>query len=117
MYTVDDLKELADKLDAALEKIYQMIGDAEEADAGMKERQDHGKRRRYYPELGDIIENTAGGKYCVTAISICSCQVCNIKSGWTCDVHELGIYEDGKCDWSYSTGGYFDPALLRKVTN
>lgn len=116
MYTIDDLKELADILDTALEKIRIMIEDFEEPDAGTKEQQDHGKRRRYYPELGEIIEHTAGGKYCVTGVSLCSCQVCNMESGWTCDVHELGIYEDGKCDWSYSTGGYFDPALLRKVT-
>lgn len=116
MYTIDDLKELYGKLDEALEKICLMIEDAEEAEAGTKEQQGHGKRRRYYPKLGEIIEHAAGGKYCITGVSLCSCQVCNMESGWTCDVHELGIYEDGKCDWSYSTGGYFDPALLRKVT-
>lgn len=117
MYTIDDLKELADKLDAVRKQIHEMIGDAEEFDAGAKEQQDHGKRRRYYPALGEIIENAAGGKYCVTGVGMCFCQVCNIKTGWTCTVHELGIYEDGKCDWSYSTDGYFDPALLRKVAN
>ena len=32
----------------------------------------------------------------------------NIETGWTCDVHDIGIYNNYSIDWSYSTNGHFE---------
>ena len=132
--TYNDLKFLKHSLDTLVEEIKSIRSDLDEGwdtlleeikgissdlDRGLQDlrpkEQDPGKRRSYYPELGDILENISGGSYVVTGVSLDSAVLCNIANGWTMTVHDLGIYDNGKVDWSHSTGGYFDAVLLDKV--
>lgn len=32
----------------------------------------------------------------------------NIESGWVCDAHDIGIYNNYSIDWTYSTNGHFE---------
>lgn len=127
MMTEKDYKDIMGRLDASYnelrvlaEEIRALRGSLEDAfdtsQAVVQDTQtDPGKRRSYYPELGDILENISGGSYCVTGVSLDSAVLCNIANGWTMTVHDLGIYDNGKVDWSHSTGGYFDAVLLDRV--
>ena len=116
---VDELKMIRSDLDQSWENLLAGLEDiSSDLDKGLQDlrpQTDPGKRRSYYPELGDILENISGGSYCVTGVSLDSAVLCNIASGWTMTVHDLGIYDNGKVDWSHSTGGYFDAVLLDKI--
>lgn len=67
-------------------------------------------RKPYTPEVGRVYENEGGGFYrCLnrgTGRSQYSATMVSVK-GWMFIAHGLGIYEDGKIDWTYSTGGIF----------
>lgn len=115
-------KDIMGRLDASYnelrvlaEEIRALRGSLEDAFDTAQTAADAGERHSYYPELGDIIENISGGSYCVTGVSLDSAVLCSITSGWTMTVHDLGIYDNGKVDWSHSTGGYFDAVLLDKI--
>ena len=122
---MDELKEVRHDLeqgwDTLLEEIKGICCDLDKGLQDLRPKEDNepqtdpGKRRSYYPELGDILENISGGRYCVTGVSLDSAVLCNIANGWTMTVHDLGIYDNGKVDWSHSTGGYFDAALLDRI--
>lgn len=68
-------------------------------------------RTKFIPEIGQIYENEGGGKYRCTGYYGKYFRdepiMENILSGWTLIAHGVGIYEDGKIDWDYSTGGRF----------
>lgn len=69
------------------------------------------ERKSFIPEVGKVYENAGGGFYectrSVTAYDPPAITMKNIRSGWTCDVHGLGIYPDGRIDWDRSSGGRF----------
>lgn len=57
---------------------------------------------------GEIYENKGGGRF------ICLCdangeitKLCNVASGWTLYAHVITMYDDGKIEWDFSTGGHF----------
>lgn len=74
--------------------------------------------RRYYktrkpftPKSGEWYENAGGGRYqCVCGRSGVGPFLASMRSagGWRFVAHGIGIYEDGKIDWDFSTGGYFE---------
>lgn len=44
---------------------------------------------------------------CVASFADNSAIMVNMKSGWQCMAHGIGMYDDGTIDWDYSTGGRF----------
>ena len=74
---------------------------------------DPGDRKSLYPELGDIYEACSGGKYVVTGVSLDSAVLKSLGTGWTMTVHDLGVYQDGRIDWSHSTNGHFEEPPMK----
>lgn len=68
-------------------------------------------RKSFTPRAGETYENEAGGTFlCVSGrmgVGPAIATMRNLKSGWQFIAHGVGIYEDGKIDWDYSTGGRF----------
>lgn len=68
-------------------------------------------RKGFTPRSGEIYENEGGGQYlCVSGRMGVGPEIAtmrNTKSGWQFIAHGIGIYEDGRIDWDYSTGGRF----------
>lgn len=65
-------------------------------------------RKSFTPAEGEIYENEGGGAFrCLYRNSKYEAVMRNIGSGWTFTAHGIGIYDDGKIDWDYSTGGHF----------
>ena len=65
-------------------------------------------RNLFFPIVGMIYTNENGERYkCIEENFSCPTMQ-NIKSGWTCKAHGVGIYSDGKIDWNYSTNGHFE---------
>lgn len=65
-------------------------------------------RKPFRPEFRVIYENEGGGHFeCLSKAPERIAIMRNIKSGWTFTAVGIGIYEDGKIDWDYSTGGTF----------
>lgn len=68
-------------------------------------------RRDFAPSKGSTYNNLGGGCYrCVGTggfLGRYDAQMQNTTSGWTFTARGIGIYEDGKIDWDYSTNGYF----------
>ena len=79
----------------------------------MKEemRRYYATRQRFTPEGGREYENQGGGTYrCLMRggrIPEHAAVMMNTSSSWTFIAHDCGIYEDGRIDWDYSTGGFF----------
>lgn len=70
-------------------------------------------RRGFRPEVGGVYENEGGGTFRCTALFhwlYNAAVMQNVKSGWTFRANGIGIYEDGRIDWDYSTGGHFEEA-------
>lgn len=74
---------------------------------------DPGERKSLYPELGDIYEACSGGEYVVTGVSLDSAMLKSLSTGWTMTVHDLGVYKDGRIDWSHSTNGHFEAPPMK----
>lgn len=74
---------------------------------------DPGERKSLYPELGDIYEACSGGVYVVTGVSLDSAMLKSLGTGWTMTVHDLGVYQDGRIDWSHSTNGHFEAPPMK----
>lgn len=70
-------------------------------------------RKTFYPEAGKTYENEGGGTYiCLDTVynsrnGEVHAIMENTKTGWILNAHGIGVYEDGKIDWDYSTGGHF----------
>lgn len=70
-------------------------------------------RKTFYPEAGKTYENEGGGTYiCLDTVynsrnGEVHAIMENTQTGWVLNAHGVGIYEDGKIDWDYSTGGHF----------
>lgn len=67
-------------------------------------------RHAFRPKVGHVYENEGGGSFrCIDLFNFFynDAVMRNVKSGWTFVAHGVGIYEDGRIDWDYSTGGYF----------
>lgn len=68
-------------------------------------------RKSFNPVKGTVYENQGGGVFrCLKAQGYSNGHAAtmqNVASGWTFQAHGIGIYEDGRIDWDYSTGGTF----------
>ena len=66
-------------------------------------------RQSFEPTFGCVYENQGGGKYeCIDRCATSENAIMrNVKSGWTFTAHGIGMYEDARIDWDYSTGGTF----------
>lgn len=55
---------------------------------------------------GTVYENEGGGQYLCVDYGYANdeFEFENLKSGWRLVAHGVGVYEDGKIDWDYSTG-------------
>ena len=65
-------------------------------------------RKPFEPSVGLWYENQGGGKYgCVESYELHGEKIAWFLSagGWFFKAHGVGIYEDGKIDWDYSTDG------------
>ena len=72
----------------------------------MSKKEYYATRKPIDCEPGHIYENEGGGLYQCTdyGYSNDSFDFVNLKSGWKLTAHGVGVYEDGKIDWDYSTG-------------
>lgn len=63
-------------------------------------------RKPFIPEYGQIYEHINGVHYeCIDfAPSEKRARFRNVKTLWMKIGHNIGIYEDGRIDWEYSTG-------------
>lgn len=72
---------------------------------------DNNSRKPFRPSLHGIYR-LAGtrSKYMCTAIDDVyhTCTMRNIETGWICDAHDIGIYNNYSIDWAYSTNGHFE---------
>ena len=77
----------------------------------MEQPLDHNSRKPFRPELMGIYR-LAGtqSKYQCIAIDeeYRTVTMRNIESGWVCDAHDIGIYNNYSIDWAYSTNGHFE---------
>ncbi len=66
-------------------------------------------RKPFIPEYGQIYEHTNGVRYeCIDfEPSDKRARFRNVKTLWTKVAHGIGIYEDGRIDWEYSSNGTF----------
>ena len=66
-------------------------------------------RKPFAPLFGFTYENQGGGTFeCLShGADENSAIMRNVKSGWTFVAHGIGVYEDAKIDWDYSTGGAY----------
>ena len=68
----------------------------------------YNSRKDFAPTAGMFYENEGGGTYmCVRSLGGCDAVMINAKSGWCLQAHNVGIYSDGKIDWTHSSEGYF----------
>ena len=64
-------------------------------------------RKPFEPEEREEYENEGGGTFrCVRSYGT-DAVMRNTRSGWEFIAHGIGIYEDGRIDWDYSTYGSF----------
>ena len=76
-------------------------------------------RRRYSIKKNEVVLNRNGWFFiCVKEGK--NPTLMNVRTGWEMVVHGLGIYDDGKIDWDFSTGGFWsymgeDPEYIAAV--
>ena len=75
----------------------------------------YNSRRPFFPTRGKTYENEGGGTYVCLGAHGGVCTMANVRSGWTFLAHGVGIYEDGKIDWDYSTAGSFSEWLEEHI--
>lgn len=76
----------------------------------MNQPPDLNTRKTYTPVLMGIytLAGTHSKYQCIAIDDIThTCTMRNIETGWTCDAHDMGIYNNYSIDWAYSTGGHF----------
>lgn len=71
-------------------------------------------------EPGRVYRNRNGKDYrCITPGYLPyregEARMQNINTGWTFRAHGVQMYEDGTIEWDYSTGGYFDDAIPKRL--
>lgn len=67
------------------------------------------QRTKFTPQPGATYENEGGGSFrCLRSGPAGEAVMQNVKSLWTLNAHGCGVYEDGRIDWDYSTGGHFE---------
>ena len=64
-------------------------------------------RTPFCPIKGETYQNEGGGFFVCINENGTNPTMENIRSGWKFTANGTGIYEDGKIDWDYSTGGHF----------
>ena len=80
----------------------------------METRAYYNTRKPYTPRHGLIYSNQGGGEFvCLSWGDAGNTAVMqNTKSGWCFVAHGVGMYEDGRIDWDFSTDGEFSPVDL-----
>lgn len=71
---------------------------------------EHKNRKPFTPVPNDpyvVVGNLGSVFACLASYADNSALMINLKSGWTCMCHGVGMYDDGYIDWDYSTGGHF----------
>lgn len=64
-------------------------------------------REKFVPKVGAVYENHGGGKFrCLRSYGY-NADMQNVKSGWTFLAHVCRMYDTGKIDWEWSSGGRF----------
>lgn len=85
--------------------------DLGEIEKTMEQPLDHNSRKPFRPRLEGMYR-LAGTRsiYECTAIDDVyhTCTMRNIDTGWACDAHDIGIYNNYSIDWSHSTNGHFE---------
>ena len=72
-------------------------------------KEDLATRTKVTPEPGRIYRHsTSGSCYRCTGIQGNGTATLRSEGGWTFTAHGCGVYEDGRIDWDYSTGGRFE---------
>ena len=56
---------------------------------------------------GALYDNISGGTFRAYSDGS-TAMLSNISSGWTFVAHEIQLYDNGKIEWAYSTGGHYD---------
>jgi len=64
-------------------------------------------RTKFTPVPGKIYRNTSAACYRCVNVSDEHTATMRSEGGWQFTAHGCGMYEDGKIDWDYSTGGQF----------
>ena len=84
----------------------------------MSKKEYYATRRPIDCEPGNIYENEGGSLYLCTdyGYSNDSYDFVNLKSGWKLTAYGVGVYEDGKIDWDYSTGIGFHSYLNKEAS-
>jgi hypothetical protein len=70
-------------------------------------KRNYESRKPFSPVTGELYENAGGGRYRCLRADHTEASFINVASGWLLRAHGCGIYQDGKIDWDYSTGGCF----------
>lgn len=63
-------------------------------------------RKKIAVRQGETYENVGGGVFRAKS-SGNNAVMQNVKSGWCFYANGIGMYEDGRIDWDYSTNGAF----------
>lgn len=73
------------------------------------------KEKRLKPEVGRIYEHRSGGRWLCREVWKTqagepgwSARLVNVKTGWSVAAHGLTERSDGRIEWDYSAGGYFE---------
>lgn len=59
-------------------------------------------------KIGQVYTNISGVKYICTDVYGKDARFTQIDSHWTFVAHSVRMYDDGRIDWWYSTGGHFN---------
>ena len=67
-------------------------------------------RTKFTPEPGRIYRICISGSCyrCIGVDEDRGTATMRSEDGWTFTAHGCGVYEDGRIDWDYSTGGRFE---------
>ena len=99
-------KDAVDTLEDTLEDF-----DIDEIEKIMEQPTDYNSRKPFRPALMGIYKlagSLSTSYQCIAINDIYhTCTMRNVKTGWTCEVYDVGIYNNYSIDWSHSKNGHF----------
>lgn len=97
-------KDAVDTLEDTLEDF-----DIGEIEKTIGQPLDISSRKPFRPELMGIYNHVTSQYQCIAIDNEHNKYTMrNIETGWTCDAHDMGIYNNYSIDWAYSTSGHFE---------
>jgi hypothetical protein len=85
--------------------------DTGEIEKTMEQPTDYNSRKPFRPALMGIYKlagSLSTSYQCIAINDIYhTCTMRNVKTGWTCEVYDVGIYNNYSIDWSHSKNGHF----------